>query len=67
MTLFLDLWTELVLVLQTLAYAVPYIAAYVDVIERSFQRPIGRFLAGHGLLDAVAATALVALAWKGLL
>ena len=45
----------------------PYIAAYVDVIERSFQRPIGRFLAGHGLLDAVAATALVALAWKGLL
>ena len=32
MTLFLDLWTELVLVLQTLAYAVPYIAAYVGIV-----------------------------------
>ena len=32
MTLLLELWSELVLVLKTLAYAVPYIAAYVGIV-----------------------------------
>jgi hypothetical protein len=45
----------------------PYIAAYVDVIARSFERPIARFLAGHAVLDAIAATALSVLTWRGVL
>ncbi len=52
------------LVLQSM-FLRPYLANYAELIERGFDRPIGRFLVPYVLLDIVMTVPLIALVFWG--
>ena len=64
-----DLWpwatTAWVALLSQSMFLRPYMTNYAELLERGFDRPIGRFLVPYVLLDLVMLVPLIALALNG--